>query len=78
MPTVFPSLVAVSIATIRKAEAAIGACQECDPTADVPFSELLGHVAPSEQQPTQYVMSEPARCSRCGEPVLEHTLVELL
>ena len=73
-----PSVIlAVSIATIRRAERRITACQSCDRTVDTPFYEILARVTRTRADLAEYFLSEPARCPCCDEPVFEDTLVEV-
>ena len=76
MHTLRTTLVAVSVRTIRKAEAMIRTCWWCDRGADTSFCCLLDWVTERSGAETDYVMSEPARCPSCNAPVLEDTLVE--
>ena len=70
-------VVAVTIASIRRAECRIGSCERCDRTADQPFSRALDtiDIAPPG---AGYFMCEPAHCPACGAAVFEHTLIELV
>lgn len=69
-------VIAVSMATTRKAELEILACECCDRTVDASFSCLLDRVT-GRPAGVAYVLPEPARCPSCGADVLEHTLVEV-
>jgi hypothetical protein len=69
------TIVAVSISTIRRAEARIVACESCDRTADTPFARILDHLG-GRAPGVQYLMPEAARCPACGAAVLEHNLIE--
>jgi len=70
------TIVAVSIATVRRAECQIASCERCDRTADIPFHRVLDWLSIGPA-PAHYVMPQAARCPRCGGFVLEHTLIEL-
>lgn len=76
MSTLSTTLIAVSLATIRMAESEILSCSSCDGTADIPFSCVLDRITDRNGAVTDYVMSEPARCPKCGGDVLEGTPVE--
>ena len=69
-------LIAVSKETLVRAEAQIHACEACSQSAGLPFSWILDHVTDRNPAITDYVLPRPARCRRCGEAVLEKTLVE--
>ena len=69
-------IIAVSVRTTRRAESHIEACQNCDPTADIRFGDVLDWLK-VVYQGAEFVMSEPARCPKCRAEVLEHTLVEV-
>jgi hypothetical protein len=73
-----PSVIlVVSIATIRRAERAIAACEGCERTVDTPFYEVLSAVTKTRADFAEYFLSEPARCPSCAEPIFENTLIEL-
>ena len=69
------TIVAVSISTIRRAEARIVACESCDRTADTPFGRILDELG-GHPSGAQYLMPEAARCPACGAAILEHHLIE--
>ena len=71
------TVIAVTIASIRRAECRIGACESCDRTVDTSFSQALEalRIAP---EGTDFFMCEPAHCPACGAAILEHKLVELV
>lgn len=73
-PTV---ILVVSIATIRRAERRIAACERCERTVDTPFFEVLATITRTRADLSEYFLSEPAHCPSCAEPVFENTLVEL-
>ncbi len=70
------TLVVVSIATIRFAEKEIRSCRACDRSADITFSRVLDRITDRDGATTNYLMSEPAKCPNCMQPVFEETLVE--
>ena len=73
-----PSVIlVVSIATIRRAERAIAACECCERTVDTPFFEVLAHITRTQADLAEYFLSEPAHCPSCAEPVFENTLIEV-
>jgi hypothetical protein len=69
------TIVAVSLNTVRRAEARISACQKCDPTVDSRFDSVLADLVPVPGA-VEVVMCEPARCPGCNAEIFEHTLVE--
>jgi hypothetical protein len=74
-----PSVViVVSIATIRRAERRVAACERCERTVDTPFYEVLAGVTRTRSGGfAEYFLSEPAHCPGCAGPIFEDTLVEL-
>lgn len=70
------TIVAVSISTIRRAEARVVACENCDPTSDTPFARVLDAIR-GHDNGIEYLMPESAQCPACGARVFEHNLVEL-
>jgi hypothetical protein len=68
---------ATSNDSLFKAQNRIVGCEECDPRADRPFSAVLDQVTHRQDSITDYILCEPARCSKCGGPVIESTLVAL-
>ncbi len=69
-------LLALSSATIRKAQEAITSCEACDGEAELPFDWVLDEVTGHDGSSTDYFLTEPARCPRCGSTITEKTLVE--
>ena len=72
-----PVILVVSIATIRRAERRIAACECCERTVDTPFFRVLAEVTRTRTDLAEYFLSEPARCPACAEPVFENTLIEV-
>lgn len=70
------TVIAVSKATLLKAQSEIGSCEACNPEADIPFTWVLDDVTGLDQTTTDYLLSEPAKCPRCCGAVFEETLVE--
>lgn len=70
-------VIVVSIATIRRAECQISACERCERTVDTPFYEVLASATRTQAGVAEYFLSEPAHCPGCAGPIFEDTLVEL-
>jgi len=70
------NIVAVSAATIRRAQEAISSCEACNNDAEMPFDWILDEVTGRDGSSTDYFLTEPAKCPRCGGSVIEKTLVE--
>ena len=70
------NIVAVSAATIRRAQEAISSCEACNNDAELPFDWILDEVTGRDGSSTDYFLTEPAKCPRCGGSVIEKTLVE--
>lgn len=72
------AVIVVSIATIRRAERRVAACERCERTVDTPFYEVLAGVTRTRSGGlAEYFLSEPAHCPGCAGPIFENTLVEL-
>ena len=69
-------ILALSTATIRRAQEAISSCEACNNEAELPFDWILDEVTGHSGSTTDYFLTEPARCPRCGCSVMEKTLVE--
>ena len=69
-------VLALSTATIRRAQEAISSCESCNSEAELPFDWVLDEVTGCDGSATDYFLTEPARCPRCGRTVIEKTLVE--
>jgi hypothetical protein len=69
-------ILALSGATIRRAQEAISSCEACNKDAELPFDWILDEVTGHDGSTTDYFLTEPARCPRCGCSVIEKTLVE--
>jgi hypothetical protein len=69
-------VLALSAATIQKAQEAILSCEACNSEAELPFDWILDEVTGCDGSTTDYFLTEPARCPRCGCSVVEKTLVE--
>jgi hypothetical protein len=71
------SIILVDARTVLQAQRQIASCEMCVPdTAVIPFDCLIDGVTGCDPRLTDYVMIEPARCSRCSGPVTEKTLVK--
>ena len=70
-------IIVVSVATIKRAESAIAACECCERTVDTPFFEVLSRVTRTRAELAEYFLSEPAHCPSCAEPIFETTLIEI-
>ena len=62
--------------TIRRAQDAISSCESCNQGAELPFDWILDEVTGRDGSNTDYFLTEPARCPRCGSSIVEKTLVE--
>jgi hypothetical protein len=69
-------VLALSTATIRRAQDAISSCESCNSEAEFPFDWVLDEVTGRDGSTTDYFLTEPAHCPRCGRSVIEKTLVE--
>ena len=69
-------VLALSAATIRRAQNAISSCESCNSEAELPFDWVIDEVTGCDGANTDYFLTEPARCPRCGRTVIEKTLVE--
>jgi len=71
------NLVTVSAYTLAKAQRQVLSCELCNPDdAEIPFDNVIDVVLGSDPSITDYIFSEPAKCPRCFQPVLEKTLIE--
>ena len=69
-------LVTVDAATAQEAEQQIESCEHCHPAdAEMPFDCLLAEVTGKGGR-YEFMLSEPARCPNCKQPITEKTLVE--
>ena len=69
-------ILALGAATIRRAQEAISSCEACNKLAELPFDWILDEITGRDGSTTDYFLTEPARCPRCGSTVMEKTLVE--
>ena len=69
-------VLALGGATIRRAQEAIASCEGCNNDAELPFDWILDEVTGRNGSTTDYILTEPARCPRCGRRIIEKTLVE--
>jgi hypothetical protein len=69
-------ILALSTATIRRAQEGIASCESCNGEAELPFDWVLDEVTGHNGSTTDYFLTEPARCPHCGGNVTEKTLVE--
>lgn len=70
------TILALSAATIRRAQDAIASCEACNNDAELPFDWVLDEITGCNGSTTDYFLTEPARCPRCGGAIMEKTLVE--
>jgi hypothetical protein len=70
-------IVAVSSATIRRAQSRVVRCQQCDRTADTRFDSVLRECSAAPEG-AEFLMSEAARCPTCESAIFEGDFVELL
>jgi hypothetical protein len=69
-------ILALGLITIRRAQEAISSCEACNKDAELPFDWVLDEITGRDGSTTDYFLTEPARCPRCGCSVIEKTLVE--
>jgi hypothetical protein len=69
-------ILALGGSTIRRAQDSISSCEGCNKDAELPFDWILDQVTGHDGSMTDYFLTEPARCPRCGSTVIEKTLVE--
>ena len=69
-------ILAIGTVTIRRAQEAISSCESCNNAAELPFDWILDEITGCDGSTTDYFLTEPARCPRCGCSVIEKTLVE--
>jgi hypothetical protein len=69
-------ILAIGAITIRRAQDAISSCESCNQDAELPFDWILDDVTGRDGSTTDYLLTEPARCPRCGSSIMEKTLVE--
>ena len=70
-------VIATSNDSMFKAQNRVVGCEDCDPRADRPFSAVLDQVTHRQDSITDYILCEPAKCSKCGASIIETTLVVL-
>ena len=59
--------VRLDLETLQLAESQISACEACDADqAEVPFDYVLDSVTGCDPETTDYVLTEPSFCPRCG------------
>jgi hypothetical protein len=69
-------ILALGAVTIRRAQDAISSCEACNKDAELPFDWILDEVTGRDGSTTDYFLTEPAKCPRCGSVIIEKTLVE--
>lgn len=69
-------ILTLGASTIRRAQEAISSCEACNKDAELPFDWILDEVTGRDGSTTDYFLTEPARCPRCGATIIEKTLVE--
>jgi hypothetical protein len=52
------------------------ACEACETDAEIPFDWIIDKITGCDPLTTEYVMSAPAKCPKCGAEIHEKTLVE--
>ncbi len=70
------TILALSSATIRRAQKAILSCESCNADAELPFDWILDEITGCKDSKTDYFLTEPVACPRCGSNIIEKTLVE--
>jgi len=68
-------VVVVGEASSAKAQRRVVGCQSCRASVSRPFSSVLIEVLAAGSAIAEYVLSAPARCPNCSQPILENTLV---
>jgi len=68
-------VIATSNDSLFMAQKLVVGCEECDPEPNRPFSAVLDQVTHRQDSITDYIICEPAKCGRCGAPIIETTLV---
>jgi hypothetical protein len=69
-------ILALGVRTIHRAQDSISSCEVCNKDAELPFDWILDEVTGHDGSRTDYFLTEPARCPRCGSTIIEKTLVE--
>jgi hypothetical protein len=69
-------LFTVSREVAEAAAALIGACENCDDEASLPFDVVLDQVMAFSGVHTDYFMPESPACPRCKSNLTEKTLIE--
>ena len=69
-------IVVLGASTILRAQDSISSCESCNTEAELPFDWILDEVTGRDGSNTDYFLTEPARCPRCGSNIIEKTLVE--
>ena len=69
-------ILALGAPTIRRALDAIASCESCNTDAELPFDWILDEITGCDGTTTDYLLTEPAQCPRCGCTIVEKTLVE--
>ena len=70
------TLITVDADVIHQAERLIESCEHCHrDDAEIPFDWLLADVT-GKRGAYEFVLSEPAHCPNCKQPITEKTLVE--
>ncbi len=70
------TILALSRATLLRAQSQILGCEACSPDAEIPFDWILDDVTGRDGSEVDYVLSEPGKCPKCFGEVTEKTLVE--
>jgi hypothetical protein len=68
-------VVAVSKESLYMAQQLVTGCEACDSKASRSFSSVLDDVMGRTDRLTNYIVCEPANCTRCGAAIVETTLV---
>jgi len=69
-------ILALGAITIRRAQDSVSSCEVCNRDAELPFDWILDEITGRDGSTTDYFLTEPARCPRCGSTIIEKTLVE--
>jgi hypothetical protein len=68
-------MIAVGDDSLIAAQSKVVACEACDPTAVRPFFVVLDEVTHRRGCVSDYILSQPAKCCRCGSEIFETTFV---
>jgi hypothetical protein len=69
------NVVLIDESVLCDAASFVTACGHCLPTAKTTFDYILDEVTGCDPRVTEYVLSHPATCPRCAQPITEKTIV---